>query len=287
MRLALCNEVLGDRDFAAQCAYAAALGYDALEVAPFTLSDNPLTLASSKRAELRRAAADAGIAISGLHWLLVKPDGLSVTSPDAAVRARTSDAMCGLIDLCAELGGRYLVHGSPAQRNTAASTDPLTARRWIGEALRVAARAAEGAGVVYLLEPLPRDETDQVNTLDEAIALIREIDSPALATMLDTKSAALAESVSAVELVKRWLPSGLLRHVQLNDRNRRGPGQGNDRFAPVICALLDGGYEGAIAIEPFDYVPDAGGCAARAAGYVRGLLEALQPIDYPSWRVRA
>ena len=278
MRLALCNEVLRDRDFAAQCAYAGALGYDALEVAPFTLGDDPLALAPSRRADVRRAASDAGIAISGLHWLLVKPEGLSVTSPDAGVRARTIDAMRSLVALCAELGGRYLVHGSPAQRATPPGVSMVTARARIAEALHAAAEAAHDAGVLYLLEPLPADETDQVNTLDEAIALVREVDSPALATMLDTKSAALAESASAVELLRRWLPSGLLRHVQLNDRNRRGPGQGHDRFAPVLAALIEGGYAGDIAIEPFDYVPDASGCAARAAGYVRGLLEALDPV---------
>jgi sugar phosphate isomerase/epimerase len=93
--------------------------------------------------------------------------------------------------------------------------------------------------------------------------------------MLDTKSAALAESSSAVELIRRWFPTGLIRHVQLNDRNRRGPGQGSDRFAPIVKALLAGGYDGDIAIEPFEYVPDGEACAARAAGYVRGLIEAL------------
>jgi D-psicose/D-tagatose/L-ribulose 3-epimerase len=278
MRLALCNEVLRDRDFAAQCAYAAALGYDALEVAPFTLGDDPLSLSSSRRAELRRAASDAGIAISGLHWLLVKPEGLSVTSPDRAVRARTIEAMRSLVALCADLGGRYLVHGSPAQRRTPPGIGAATAHAWIADALAVAAQTASDAGVVYLLEPLPRDETDQVNTLDEAIALVREVDSPALATMLDTKSAALAETVSAVELLERWLPSGFIRHVQLNDRNRRGPGQGDDRFAPVLAALVAGGYQGDLAIEPFEYVPDASGCAARAVGYVRGLLEALAAV---------
>jgi D-psicose/D-tagatose/L-ribulose 3-epimerase len=287
MRLALCNEVLRDREFAAQCAYAAALGYDALEVAPFTLGEDPLVLSSSRRTEVRRAASDAGIAISGLHWLLVKPEGLSVTSPDRTVRVRTVEAMRSLVAMCAELGGRYLVHGSPAQRRTPLGVDPATARGWIAEALHAAAQTARDAGVHYLLEPLPRDETDQVNTLDEAIALVRQVDSPALATMLDTKSAALAESVSAVELLQRWLPSGLIRHVQLNDRNRRGPGQGTDRFAPVLEALVAGGYAGDIAIEPFDYVPDAGGCAARAAGYVRGLLEALHPIPDAQWRFRA
>ena len=277
MRLALCNEVLRERDFAAQCAFAAAVGYDGLEVAPFTLADDPLALPAPRVAEVRRAAADAGVAITGLHWLLVKPDGLSVTSPDAAVRARTSDAIRRIVDLCAALGGRYLVHGSPAQRRTPAGVAPAIARAWLAEALAVAARAAQDAGVIYLLEPLPRDETDQVNTLDEAVALVREVGAPALATMLDAKSAALSEAMAATDLLDRWLPTGLIRHVQLNDRNRRGPGQGEDRIAPIVAALVRGGYAGDIAIEPFEYVPDGPACAARAAGYVRGLLEALSP----------
>jgi sugar phosphate isomerase/epimerase len=277
MRLALCNEVLRDRDFAAQCAFAAAVGYDGLEVAPFTLADDPLLLPPARVAEARRAAADAGIAITGLHWLLVKPDGLSITSPDPAVRTRTVDAIRRIVDLCAGLGGRYLVHGSPAQRRTPPGTDHATARAWIADALAVAAHAAQQAGVTYLIEPLPRDETDQVNTLDEAVALVREVGSPAIATMLDAKSAALSETAGAPELLARWLPEGMIRHVQLNDRNRRGPGQGSDRIAPIVSALLDGGYDGDIAIEPFEYVPDGPACAARAAGYVRGLLEALSP----------
>jgi sugar phosphate isomerase/epimerase len=264
VRLALCNEVLRERDFAAQCAFAAAVGYDGLEVAPFTLADDPLSLAPTRVAEVRRAASDAGIAITGLHWLLVRPDGLSVTSPDAAVRARTIDAIRRIVDLCASLGGRYLVHGSPAQRRTPEGVDRATARAWLAEALAAAARAAQGAGVLYLLEPLPRDETDQVNTLDEAAALVREVGSPALATMLDAKSAALSEGASAAALLRRLLPTGLIRHVQLNDRNRRGPGQGSDRIAPIVAALVEGGYDGDIAIEPFEYVPDGPACAASS-----------------------
>ncbi|MCL4762363.1 MAG: sugar phosphate isomerase/epimerase [Burkholderiales bacterium] len=276
MRLALCNEVLRHRDFASQCERAAALGYDGLEVAPFTLADDPLAMTVARRAQARRAANEAGVAITGLHWLLVKPDGLSVTHPDVAVRGRTIEAMRRLVALCVDLGGRYLVHGSPAQRRTPEGVPPATARAWIGEALAAVAPLAEQAGVLYLVEPLPRDETDQVNTLDEAAALVRAVGSPAVATMLDTKSASLAETASPAELVARWLPTGLLRHVQLNDRNRRAPGQGRDRFDAVLAALADGGYDGDLAVEPFDYVPDGDGCAAFAAGYVRGVLDSVR-----------
>src|SRR5690606_38290271 len=43
-RLALCNEVLAPWDFARQCAYASELGYRGLEVAPFTLAEDPFTI---------------------------------------------------------------------------------------------------------------------------------------------------------------------------------------------------------------------------------------------------
>ena len=274
MRIALCNEVLAERDFAAQCAYAAALGYDGLEVAPFTLADEPQRIAPGTCATLRRAASDAGIAITGLHWLLVKPTGLSITTADAAVRARTADVLRALVELCVELGGRYLVHGSPAQRRIPAGETRATAWARARDAFATAAEAAGQARVTYLIEPLPPDETDLINTLDEAAAMVREIGHPALRTMLDTKSASLAEQESIPDLIARWLPTGLIGHVQLNDRNRRGPGQGSDRFAAVLDALVAGGYAGDIAIEPFDYVPDGPGCAARSIGYVRGLLEA-------------
>ncbi len=275
MRIALCNEVLAGRDFAAQCAFAAALGYDGLEVAPFTLADDPLAIGTADRARIRRAAADAGIAITGLHWLLVKPAGLSITAADDALRARTVAAMTTLVDLCADLGGRYLVHGSPAQRRVPEGEGRNVAWSRARDAFVVAAQAAARAGVTYLVEPLPRDETDLVNTLDEAAAMVREVGHPALKTMLDAKSASLAEAVPVAELAAHWLPTGLVGHVQVNDRNRRGPGQGADRFAALLRTLRAHGYAGDIAVEPFDYVPDGPGCAARAIGYLRGLIEAL------------
>jgi len=89
-------------------------------------------------------------------------------------------------------------------------------------------------------------------------------------------SAARTESLSVAELIDKWMPTGLLRHVQLNDRNRRGPGQGDDRFAPVFAALMRNGYDGVVSVEPFDYQPDGQATAARAVGYIRGILETLQ-----------
>ena len=274
MKIALCNEVLRPLPFERQCALAAALGYDGLEVAPFTLADDPTTITDGRAREVARIAADHGLAITGLHWLLVAPPGLSIVSADAAVRRRTTEVMCRMVELCAAMGGKVLVHGSPRQRSVPAGESRDAALERARECFAGAAHAAEAAGVTYCVEPLAPAETDLINTVAEGVRLVDAIDSPALRTMIDCSAAGQAEAASVPALITRWWPTGKLAHVQVNDPNRRGPGQGEMPFAPVLAALRHVGYDGVIAVEPFDYLPDGPGCAARAIGYLRGLLEA-------------
>ncbi len=274
MRFSLCNEVLRPLPFAAQCEMAAAMGYDGLEVAPFTLGDAPHRIPSAKRRALRRQAEDAGLVVTGLHWLLVAPEGLSIVSEDAGIRQQTADVIAALCELCADLGGSYLVHGSPAQRALPAGQEAEAAKR-AEDMLAQAANAAERAGVVYCLEPLHRGETNFVNTIAEAAEIVRRIGNPHFRTMLDCSAAGLSETASVPDLLKQWLPSNLIAHVQVNDPNRQGPGQGEMQFAPILAALKAGGYAGDVAVEPFIYTPDGPGSAARAIGYLRGIWEAL------------
>jgi D-psicose/D-tagatose/L-ribulose 3-epimerase len=283
MQFALCNEVLQPLPFAQQCALTAALGYAGLEVAPFTLADDPMAISDAQAAVFRRMAEDAGIAICGLHWLLVAPAGLSIVSPDAVVRDRTAAVMERMVELCRVMGGRYLVHGSPKQRSVPAGESKATALARAGEALARAAWHAEACGVTYCIEPLAPRETDLINTVAEAMALVQDIGSPGLQTMIDCSAAGLAESEPVEALMARWMPEGHIAHVQVNDPNRRGPGQGTMPFAPIIRMIGEmqalGHYHGIVAVEPFDYVPDGLGSAARAIGYLKGLVEGLACHD--------
>jgi len=276
MRIALCNEVIAQLPFPRQCEYAAKLGYDGLEVAPYTLSDEPHRIGAAQLIAARSAAADAGVAITGLHWLLVKPAGLSISTRDDAVRKRTVDFMHGLIDQCAELGGRYLVHGSPHQRRIDSGDTRAAAFARARESFAAVAEHAAKAGVVYCSEALSSEQTPLINTLEEAARLVQEINSPAIRSMLDCSAAGRMEREPLGALVERWLPQGVIAHVQVNDRNRQGPGQGEQRFAPLVAALRRHAYKGDIAVEPFDYVPDGPAAAARAIGYLRGIIEALE-----------
>ena len=276
MRIALCNEVIAPMPFPQQCEYAAKLGYDGLEIAPYTLSDEPHRLGSAQIAAARAAAEDAGVAVTGLHWLLIKPAGLSISSKDENVRNRTIDVMLALIDQCAELGGRYLVHGSPHQRRVDPGETRAAAMARARDSFASIAERAQKAGVLYCIEPLSSEQTPLINTLDEASRMGEEIGSPAVRSMLDCSSAGRMEKEPLNALVERWLPKGVIAHVQVNDRNRRGPGQGEQRFAPLFASLKKHGYRGDVAVEPFDYVPDGPGAAARAIGYIKGIMEALE-----------
>mgnify|MGYP002814439582 CR=1 FL=1 len=94
--------------------------------------------------------------------------------------------------------------------------------------------------------------------------------------MLDTCSARLSETEVLPAIISRYLASGHIAHIQVNDRNRRGPGEGNDTFAPILKALRESRYAGVVAAEPFVYEPDGRACAARSIGYIKGVLETME-----------
>jgi D-psicose/D-tagatose/L-ribulose 3-epimerase len=275
MKLALCSEVVRDMDFRAMCRFAAGVGYDGLELAPIVLGGEPHRLPASRCAEARAIAADHGIAITGLYCLMHAPAGLSITTADPGARALTLEVIERLCDLCASLGGRYLVHGSSQYRQLDAA-DPEGGRARGIEAFAHAAECAAAAKVTYLVEPLRPSRTAFINTLAEAMAVVDAIGSPALKAMLDCCSASEAETAPIVDLLERWLPTGKIGHLHVNDANKRGPGQGRLRFGEIIAALRRGGYSGIIGVEPFVYEPDGPACAARAVGYLRGVLEAAE-----------
>ncbi|MSU90290.1 TIM barrel protein [Rhodobacteraceae bacterium 2CG4] len=273
MRLALCNEVLRAHPLPEQCRIARALGYDALEIAPFTLSDDPARLPRAARRDIRTTIEDAGLAVAGLHWLMTAPAGLSITDPVRADRAAAH--MAAMAELCADLGGAILVHGSPEQRDLAHAPNPEIARETAARCFARAGAAAEAAGVTYCLEPLAPVLTGYLNTVAECAALLDQIASPGLSAMLDTSAAAGGETEPPDAVLARWLPTGRISHVHLNDPNRRAPGQGRMQFGPVMQRLLSGGYDGFVSVEPFVYQPSGEATAAVAAGYLRGILESI------------
>src|SRR4029450_1981871 len=116
-KYSICNEVFEKWEFAAQCRAIKAAGYEGVEIAPFTLADHLDEISAARRLELRSIMRSEGIQFAGLHWLLITPKWLHITTADPAVREKSWVYFTRLIDFCADLGDKgIMVLGSPKQR---------------------------------------------------------------------------------------------------------------------------------------------------------------------------
>src|SRR5437899_6284728 len=104
-RYAMCNEAFERQPFAEVCRVLKRLGYEGIEVAPFTLAADPLEISPAQRQEYRDIMAGEGLAFAGLHWLLVTPKQIHVSTPDQALREQSWQYVKTLIDLCGDLAG--------------------------------------------------------------------------------------------------------------------------------------------------------------------------------------
>jgi sugar phosphate isomerase/epimerase len=266
MRYAVCNETFQGWEWERTCRHVAELGYEGIELAPFTLADDVRRLDAAARAEIGRVARGAGLDVVGLHWLLVSPKGLSITTDDEAVRTETAAYLASLADFCADIGGKLLVLGSPAQRRLPPGATAETAAQRLGQCLEPALVRAALHGLTLCLEPLPAPEADFVLNLRQAVELIERFDHPALRTIFDVKSAS-SEGKPLPTLIREFAP--WIAHVHANDANRRGPGFGDTDFLPILSALNEIGYDGSVSIEVFDYSPDPTTIARDGLAYLR------------------
>ncbi|MCK4300608.1 MAG: sugar phosphate isomerase/epimerase, partial [Planctomycetes bacterium] len=205
-----------DRPLAEVAEVAAGLGYQGLELAPFTLARDVRDLPTAELGRIRRVVEGAGLEVVGLHWLLVSPPDLHIAHLNPLVFERTRSFFLALIDTCAALGGRLMVLGSPKQRSIEPGWDEPATRRRSAEFLRsVLPRAAE-RDVTICLEPLSPQETNFLTTHTEALELIQEIDHPNCRLILDVKAMS-SEPTPIPEIIRR--SASHLAHVHANDAN--------------------------------------------------------------------
>ncbi len=270
MKLAMCNEFCDGWSFDQACELAALAGYDGIEIAPFTLAPNVNDITWQQRQDLRTTAESAGLQVVGLHWLLVGPDGLHLSSPDPGVRERTVRYLQAQADLCADLGGETLVFGSPKQRGLLPGQAYQDVWDRSVQAFRRLAEHAQSRNVRVCVEPLGPSETTFINTAVQARKLVNAVDRPGFRMMLDVK--AMAEDSEPPDRIIRKCAS-YLAHFHANDANRRGPGFGDTDFAPIAAALKEIRYEGYVSVEVFDFSAGPERTACRSIEYLRSVFD--------------
>lgn len=270
MKFGICNEIFRDWKIDDVFAYAAKLGYGGVEIAPFTLANSVCDIASAERNRLRDSAARNGIEIAGIHWVLVKPEGLYLNHPDSSVRERTANYFCDLVEFCADIGGARMVVGSPKQRNLLPNVSFEQGRDWTIETFRAAVGRAEARGIIICFEPLGPAETNFINTAAEAIGLVERLPSPSFKIILDVKAMS-SEPKPIPQVIRQSWPH--FEHFHANDPNLKGPGFGAMDFKPIASALKEVGYQGFVSVEVFNFEDGPETIAGQSLAYLRRVFQ--------------
>ena len=115
--------------------------------------------------------------------------------------------------------------------------------------LKQVARYAEDKGITLAVEPLNRFETSFINLAEQAVELVKMVDSPRVGIMIDTFHANIEEK-SVGKAIETAGPH--LVHVHANENDRGIPGSGHVAWNEVAAALKKVNYSGALVIESFN-----------------------------------
>jgi sugar phosphate isomerase/epimerase len=270
IKFGICNELFEGWEFSSVCQVVKKLGYDGLEIAPFTLASRITELSGARRRELKTMVEDAGLETIGLHWLLAKTEGFYLTTPDASVRHQTGDHLVALAEAARELGGSLLVLGSPKQRDLLPG---VTYDQAVGYAIEVFKRvmpAIAAAGIDLCLEPLAPNDTDFINTCAQAMDVIDAVAHANFKLHLDVKAQSSEKGATVPALIGQY--ARFAGHFHAQDVNLRGPGMGEVEFGPIMKALVAARYDRWVSVEVFDFSPGAENTARRSIECLKASL---------------
>lgn len=251
---AICNDPFENWEIADVFQYVGDLGYDGVEIHPYTLGKTLEGISSATRSNIRKAAESAEVEIVGIHSILkTTKDFFYLNHPDVSIRAKTVEHLKTLITLCGDLGGKVMPLGASKQRNVLPDITHQQAWEYTVEVFTEVLKTAERSGVVLCLEPLSHRLTNFITKASEAIRMVEEMDHPNFKMMLDVRSAS-DDEMPIPDLIRQ--SARHLTHFHANDDNGKGPGAGNADYAGISVALREIDYDGYLSVEVFDFQPD-------------------------------
>ena len=238
-------------DLPLACEKAARLGFDAVEIFPPSFS---AVEPGFVRPLLERHGLKAGAMGAGGGWIKHK---LTLTSPDAAVRAKARDFVRSIVEAAGAVNAPAIVGSIQGRWGDGVSRE--TALDWLSDALNDLAGHARTLGVPLLYEPLNRYETNIVNTVADGAALIRSLKTKNVKLLADLYHMNIEEADLAAAIQGA---GDVIGHVHLADSNRRPAGNGHTDFDAIAAALRDVQYAGYLSAECLPW-PDPDAAAAQ------------------------
>lgn len=270
MKFSICNVIFKDWKIDDVFQYASELGYDGLEISPFTLAESVSDISQSERRRIRKLAEKTKVAVVGIQWLLASPAGLYINHYDPKVREKTKNYLLELVKFCGDIGGSIMVFGSPKQRQIPEQVTYADAWNNTKATFKECAEYAQKRDVTICLEPLATEFPNNfIRTPAEAVKMIEEIDNPSFKLVIDTLSCAgeIIDTPRAIRKYKKYVA-----HVHVNDDNKSYPGRGGIVWPPIAEALKEINYEGYVSTEIFVWEFDPKTIARESINFLKPLF---------------
>jgi sugar phosphate isomerase/epimerase len=253
--------------------YVKQLGYDGIEIAPFTIADSVEKVSKEKRNEIRKEANENKLEVVGTHWVLVTTDkNLNLFNKTGETNKEAISYLKEVVKFTGEIGGKIVVFGSPKQRS-------VPSREIFNQAWNSAVLAfkeigdfAKDEGVTVCIEPLSREQTNFINNVREANRFIGEVNHENIKLILDVRSMC-DEKRPFNDIIAEGKRN--LKHFHSNDCNGYIPGSGSANYKQIVQGLLEVGYSGYLSVEVFDFKPDPETIATKSLENLRKFLKSF------------
>lgn len=173
------------------------------------------------------------------------------TNEDPAVHANCFNYIQACLDLCVELDVKFMGGPMYSAVGKARMVSPEQRKKEWQLAvtnLRKVCDAAARRGLKIALEPLNRFESDLVNTADDVVRMVNDIDHPCAQIMLD----GFHMNIEEKDIENAIVTAGdKLIHLQVAENYRGTPGTGQTNWGAYRRGLEAINYKGIITIESF------------------------------------
>jgi len=173
------------------------------------------------------------------------PGTLRVTGPDARPDTVAKYAEIAFIR-ASRMGIRTIVFGSAGSRSVPEGFDREVARQQFTDLLVRMGPIARQYGVRVAIENLQKSESNFINTVGEALGIVREVNDPNIGVLAD-----IFHMMRERESPDILIDAGeSLFHCHIAElKDRTAPGMAGDDFRPYFSALKKSGYTGGISVE--------------------------------------
>jgi D-psicose/D-tagatose/L-ribulose 3-epimerase len=235
-----------DVDMCERVRWAAECGFDVLEVTPPSYMTE---LNEHKMKDLKQCADDNGLEMS---YCIGFPQDYDMASEDETIRRHGIEYTCKMLKAIHMMDGKILSgilysfwpYNFPTPM-------PDKQRTWdiALKSVKECVKYAEDYGIIYAIELVNRFEQFLLNSADEGIRFVDEVDSPYCKLLLDMFHMGIEET-STPDAIKKV--GGRLAHIHVCQNNREIPKPcDNVPWEKIGQALKDIDYKGRVVMEPF------------------------------------